>query len=464
MNVAEAQAHASEARLGGWWRESTGACVGAETCTAAAGRTNAPVPSLLEAVVEDGNMQLAYRRVLKNRGAPGVDGMGVEELECWLKRNWPAVRAALLAGRYLPTAVKAVEIAKPEGGTRLLGIPTVADRLIQQAMLQVLQPLFEPHFCDSSYAYRPGRSAGQAVQAAHRYVQSGKRWVADLDLEKFFDRVNHDIVMSRVARQVKDEGVLKLIRRYLEAGLMIGGLVEQRTAGTPQGGPLSPLLSNILLTDLDRELERRRYTFCRYADDCNVYVASKRAAEHAMAWMEEFLQEKLRLRVNRAKSACARPWERKFLGYSFTQYRGIRLKVAPQNLLRLREKVRECVSKGRGQSLGRTIEQLNPLLRGWMSYFRLTQVPSVLEELDGWVRRKLRGLVWRQWKRPHSRARALQKLGLPQSLARQAAYNGRGAWCNAGARAMQMVFGKSAFDRMGLVSLVDCHRRWKVDS
>lgn len=254
---------------------SLGACMGAETVTAALSRTNAPAPSLMEAVVERGNMRLAYQRVVENEGAPGVDGLRVDELQDWLIRNWPTVRAALLAGSYLPQPVRAVEIAKPSGGTRLLGIPTAVDRLIQQAILQVLQPIFEPHFSESSYGFRPRRSAQQAVQAARAFVAQGKRWVVDVDLEKFFDRVNHDILMSRVARRITDERVLKLIRRYLEAGLMREGLSEMRTQGTPQGGPLSPLLSNLVLDDLDRELERRGHSFCRYADDCNVYVASR---------------------------------------------------------------------------------------------------------------------------------------------------------------------------------------------
>lgn len=385
-------------------RYSLVACVGAETHTAAATRTNAPAPSLMEAVVERGNMRLAYQRVVENRGAPGVDGLRVEELKDWLIRNWPTVRVALLAGHYLPQPVRAVEIVKPSGGTRLLGIPTVVDRLIQQALLQVLQPIFEPHFCASSYGFRPKRSAHQAVQAARGFITQGKRWVVDIDLEKFFDRVNHDMLMSRLARRITDERVLKLIRRYLEVGLMRGGLSEARTMGTPQGGPLSPLLSNIVLDDLDRELERRRHSFCRYADDCNIYVASRSAAKHAMDAITKFLEEELKLRVNRDKSAWARPWERKFLGYSFTWHRQARLKIAAESLKRLHAKVRECLRTSRGRSLQATINALNPLLRGWMSYFRLTQVQGVLEELDGWVRRKLRCLLWRQWKRSFTHA------------------------------------------------------------
>ncbi len=413
----------------------------------------------MEAVVERGNLWLAYRKVVANKGAPGVDGVGVGEFNDWLKEHWPTVKAALLAGSYLPQAVRAVEIPKPSGGVRLLGIPTVVDRLIQQGLLQVLQPIFEPGFSESSYGFRPGRNAHQAVRAAQQHVRAGKRWVVDLDLEKFFDRVNHDMLMSRVARGVKDERVLKLIRRYLEAGLLREGLMQPRTEGTPQGGPLSPLLSNLLLNDLDRELERRGHSFCRYADDCNVYVRSRAAAEHAMTEITRFLEQELRLKVNRAKSACARPWERKFLGYSLTWHVNAKLKIAPESVKRLYEKVRERLRTGRGQSLAATISELNVLLRGWMSYFRLTEVKGVLDDLDGWLRRKLRSLLWRQWKRTFARAKALMKRGLLRARAWRSATNGRGAWWNAGASHMNHAYPKSYFDRMGLVSLVDTCRR-----
>lgn len=418
----------------------------------------------MEAVVERGNMRAAYQRVVQNKGAAGVDGVTVPQFEDWLREHWPTVKAALLAGKYLPQAVRAVQIPKPAGGVRLLGIPTVVDRLIQQALLQVLQPIFEPGFSESSYGFRPGRNAHQAVKAAQQYVRAGKRFVVDLDLEKFFDRVNHDMLMSRVAREVKDERVLKLIRRYLQAGLMQEGLIKPRTQGSPQGGPLSPLLSNILLTDLDRELERRGHSFCRYADDCNVYVSSQAAAEHAMAEITQFLEGRLKLKVNAQKSACARPWERKFLGYSFTTHREARLKIAPESLKRLHEKVREHLRGGRGRSLAATIGELTPLLRGWMSYFRLTEVKGVLEELDGWIRRKLRGLLWRQWKRPITRVKALLRQGLTEQRAWQSATNGRGAWWNAGAGHMNHAYPKSYFDRMGLVSLVDTRRRLQCQS
>ena len=459
MRTDEAQARDRGTCTEGGDRQSSRAVTGAEVRAAAAERTNAEGPRLMEAVVERGNLWLAYRKVVANKGAPGVDGVGVGEFNDWLKEHWPTVKAALLAGSYLPQAVRAVEIPKPSGGVRLLGIPTVVDRLIQQGLLQVLQPIFEPGFSESSYGFRPGRNAHQAVRAAQQHVRAGKRWVVDLDLEKFFDRVNHDMLMSRVARGVKDERVLKLIRRYLEAGLLREGLMQPRTEGTPQGGPLSPLLSNLLLNDLDRELERRGHSFCRYADDCNVYVRSRAAAEHAMTEITRFLEQELRLKVNRAKSACARPWERKFLGYSLTWHVNAKLKIAPESVKRLYEKVRERLRSGRGQSLAAMISELNVLLRGWMSYFRLTEVKGVLDDLDGWLRRKLRSLLWRQWKRTFARAKALMKRGLLRARAWRSATNGRGAWWNAGASHMNHAYPKSYFDRMGLVSLVDTCRR-----
>ena len=460
MRTDEAQMHERvqpTAEEGG--RNLPGADGGAEAGTAAVGQTKAQAPSLMEAVVEKGNMWLAYRKVVSNGGAAGVDALAVTALRDWLKVHWPSVKAALLAGQYIPQAVRAVDIPKPAGGVRTLGIPTVVDRLIQQALLQVLQPIFEPGFSESSYGFRPGRSAQQAVLQAQRYVREGRRWVVDIDLEKFFDRVNHDILMSRVARQVKDVRVLKLIRRYLEAGLMRGGVVEARRQGTPQGGPLSPLLSNILLTDWDRELERRGLAFCRYADDCNIYVRSQTAGRQLLAGMTAFLAERLKLRVNEAKSACARPWARKFLGYSLTMHRQARLRIAPESLKRLTERVRELVRPGRGRSLAHTIAVLNPVLRGWIGYFQYTEAKGVLETLDGWVRRRLRCLLWRQAKSRATRTVMLRRQGLTEDRAWHSARNGQGPWWNAGARHMSAAFPKGYFDAMGLISLLDTQRR-----
>jgi group II intron reverse transcriptase/maturase len=413
----------------------------------------------MEAVVERSNLFRAYERVVKNEGAPGVDGLSVLEFKPWLQRHWARARQDLLMGVYQPEAVRKVEIPKPQGGVRTLGIPTVLDRLIQQALNQVLQPLFDPEFSVSSYGFRPGRNAHQAVEAAQGYVESGKRWVVDLDLEKFFDRVNHDVLMARVARKVKDERVLKLIRRYLEAGLMEGGVTSMRREGTPQGGPLSPLLSNILLDDLDRELERRGLSFCRYADDCNIYVGSKRSGERVMQSVTAFLEQRLKLKVNASKSAVARPWERKFLGYSMTWHKKPKLKIAEASRKRLAEKIRKMMREARGQSLQQAIERLNPVLRGWIAYFRLTEVKGVLEDLDGWIRRKLRSVLWRQWKRVYTRAKNLMRVGIDEVRAWRSATNGRGPWWNGGASHMNAAYPKSWFDRMGLVSLLETRQR-----
>jgi group II intron reverse transcriptase/maturase len=414
----------------------------------------------MEAVVERSNMISAYERVVKNQGAPGVDGLTVSEFKPWLQRHWTRVRQDLLSGVYQPEKVRKVEIPKPQGGVRILGVPTLADRLIQQALNQILQPLFDPEFSESSFGFRPGRNAHQAVQAAQGYVAAGKRWTVDLDLEKFFDRVNHDVLMARVGRKVEDERVLKLIRRYLEAGMMEGGVTSMRTEGTPQGGPLSPLLSNILLDDLDRELERRRLSFCRYADDCNIYVGSKRAGERVMQAITAFLERRLKLKVNASKSAVARPWERKFLGYSMTWHKKPKLKIAPQSRKRFVEKIRKTMRAVRSCSLQQVIERLNPVLRGWVVYFRLTEVTGLLEELDGWIRHKLRTLLWRQWKRVYRRARNLMKAGLSKERAWPSATNGHGPWWNGGASHMNQAYPKSWFDRMGLVSLLETRQRF----
>jgi RNA-directed DNA polymerase len=414
---------------------------------------------LMEAVCERGNLQLAYQRVVENKGAAGVDGIGVAEFKDHLKQQWPTIKAKLLAGSYMPSPVRRVDIAKPQGGTRTLGIPTLMDRMIQQALHQALSPIFEEEFSESSYGFRPGRNAHQAVKAAQQYVAEGRRVVVDMDLEKFFDRVNHDLLMEKLSKKIDDRRVLRLIRRYLEAGMMAEGIVSPRTEGTPQGGPLSPLLSNILLTDLDRELERRGHAFCRYADDCNIYVRTQQAGERVMASITRFLADKLKLTVNMTKSAVARPWERKFLGYSMTWHKAPRLRIAPASYQRLEQRVREVLNGARGRSLRAAIDELNPLLRGWMAYFRLTQTKKALEEFDGWLRHKLRCILWRQWKRPYTRAVNLMKAGLGEERAFRSAFNQRGPWWNSGASHMNQAFPKSFFDRLGLVSLLDTLHR-----
>jgi len=412
--------------------------------------------NVMSAVLDRPNMQRAYDRVMRNKGAPGVDGVTVEELKGYLKTHWSTHKQELLDGTYRPQPVRKVEIPKPGGGKRSLGIPTVLDRLIQQALHQVLSPVFEPGFSESSYGFRPGRNAGQAVQQARDYVEAGHRWVVDIDLEAFFDRVNHDMLMARVARQVKDKRVLKLIRAYLESGVCEGGVVMATREGTPQGGPLSPLLSNILLTDLDRELEKRGHRFCRYADDCNIYVKSDKAGQRVLESITLYLEKTLKLRVNREKSGVGRPWQRKFLGYSVcSRIFNVRLKVAPQAILRLRSDLRAVFRRGRGRALARTIGELNLKLRGWMNYFRHIGVKRILQELDGWLRRHLRKILWRQWKRPFTRAKNLMRLGLDEKRAWNSAQNGRGPWWNAGASHLNQALPKKLFDRLGLVSLMD---------
>lgn len=460
MRGEEAEAYASTAMSEADGRNLSGAGLGAESRAAAVGMPKPEALRLMEAVVERNNLFRAYDRVVKNAGAPGVDGLSVSVFKPWLQRHWVRVRQDLLMGVYQPEAVRKVEIPKPQGGVRTLGIPTVLDRLIQQALNQVLQPLFDPEFSSSSYGFRPGRNAHQAVQAARGYVAAGKRWVVDLDLEKFFDRVNHDVLMARLARKVEDERVLKLIRRYLEAGQMEGGVASARTEGTPQGGPLSPLLSNILLDDLDRELDGRGLSFCRYADDCNIYVGSKRAGERVMQAVTVFLEGELRLKLNVSKSAVARPWERKFLGYSMTWHKKPKLKIAETSRKRLAEKLRKTMREARGKSLKQTIERLNPVLRGWVAYFRLTEVKGMLEELDGWIRRRLRTVLWRQWKRVYARAKNLLRAGIESIRAWRSATNQRGPWWNGGASHMNAAYPKSWFDRMGLVSLLETRQRF----
>ena len=448
-----------ETHAEGSGRNPRGTESGASKVTARREDSSPEEKQLMEAVVERGNMLTALQRVMSNRGAAGADRMTVEELKPYLKEEWKRIREELLADEYRPSAVLKVEIPKADGkGMRKLGIPTVIDRLIQQALHQVLSPIFEGGFSESSYGFRPGRSAQDAVQQARAYVSEGGRWVVDIDLEKFFDRVNHDILMSRLARRIKDKRVLRLIRRYLQAGMMEGGLVTQRREGTPQGGPLSPLLSNILLDELDKELERRGHKFCRYADDCNVYVKSRSAGERVKESITMFLGKRLRLKVNEEKSAVARPWERKFLGYSMTWHREPRIKVADSSVRRLKEKLREILRQGRGRNIGKLIEEeLTPLLRGWMNYFRLAEVKGIFDELDSWIRRKLRCVIWRQWKRTFARVKGLMKRGLERDRALKSATNGRGPWWNAGASHMNEAFPKSYFDRCGLLSLLD-HR------
>jgi group II intron reverse transcriptase/maturase len=407
----------------------------------------------MEAVVAADNMRQALKRVRANKGSPGVDGMTVGELPGYLKSAWPRLQQALLDGTYEPQPVKRVEIPKPDGGVRELGIPTVVDRLIQQALLQVLTPIYDPTFSPHSYGFRPGKSAHQAALAARDIVASGKPWVVDLDLEKFFDRVNHDILMSRLARRIGDKRVLRVIRRFLQAGVMLDGVVMARSEGTPQGGNLSPLLANILLDELDKELERRGHAFCRYADDCNIYVHSQRAGERVMASVTQFLEKKLKLRVNQAKSAVARPFERKFLGFRVLRQKAARLSIAPQSLKRAKDTIRRITRRNRGVSLARVLEELGRFTDGWVGYFWVARTPSVFRHLDEWIRRRLRCYQWKQWKTPRHRARELLKMGIGRYLAWGVAYNGAGLWHIAGCPAMTKSLTNARLTVMGFHSL-----------
>lgn len=456
MRAADAEALETGALEAGGGRKLSDRARGAQACTATSGQTKSEDDSLMRRVVERSNMSHAYKRVLRNKGAAGVDGMTVGDLGPWLKVHWPSVRAALLAGTYIPRAIRRVDIPKPQGGVRTLGVPTVVDRLIQQALHQVLQPIFEPTFSASSFGFRPGRGALDAVRQAQAHVQDGRHWVVDLDLEKFFDRINHDVLMARVARQVHDRQVLKLTRRFLQAGMMVDGLAQARTEGSPQGGPLSPLLSNILLSDLDRRLERRGLAFCRYADDSNIYVGSERAGHRVMRGTRAYLEKALRLRINEAKSAVARPGTRKFLGYRVAVgQRQAHIWIAPESIKRLMDRVRDIMRAGRGWSLARTIQALNPLLRGWANYFRLSQQWRRMQSLDGWVRRRLRCLLWRQWKRPWTRRRKMIALGLSPERAWKSSVNGRGPWWNARASHLSQALPNAYFQARGLVSIHD---------
>jgi RNA-directed DNA polymerase len=412
-------------------------------------------PDLIERMLERGNLLKALRAVEANQGAAGVDGMEASQLRSYLRERWAGIKEQIHSGAYEPRPVRRVDIPKLGGGTRMLGIPTVLDRFIQQAIHQILSPLWEKEFSPHSYGFRPGRNAAQAVKGAQEHIQSGKRWVVDMDLEKFFDRVNHDVLMARVARKVKDRRMLKLIRRYLGSGIMQQGLVEPRSEGTPQGGPLSPLLSNILLDDLDKELEKRGHRFCRYADDCNIYVGSRRAGERLMQSLTRFLKEKLKLTVNPKKSAVDRPWRRKFLGFSMTAHRECRVRVAPQAVKRFKDAMRQKFREGRGCNLRAFLESLKPKLRGWASYFSVAETRNVFEDLDQWLRRKLRCMEWRKWKKPRTRMRKLIALGLDRGCARESAFNGRGPWWNAGASHMNAALPTAYFRRLGLISLLE---------
>ncbi len=408
---------------------------------------------LMEEVCEKENLKEALRRVKANAGAAGIDGMTVKELPDFLRENWLRIKEQLLSGTYRPQAVRRVEIPKSGGGMRKLGIPTVVDRFVQQAVLQVLQKQWDPTFSEHSYGFRPQRSAHQAVAKAQEYIQQGYDWVVDLDLEKFFDRVNHDVLMSRAARRISDKRMLKLIRAFLNSGVMENGFVGPTEEGTPQGGPLSPLLSNLLLDDLDRELKRRGHRFVRYADDCNIYVKSERAGQRVMEGVKDFLTRKLRLKVNESKSAVARPKDRKFLGFSFTGGESVKRRIAPQAVLRFKERIRELTRRTRGISIERMVGELRTYMLGWRGYFGFCETPSILRDLDGWTRRRLRCLLWKQWKRGKVRFKELKSRGIGKDLAAQTAGSAHGPWRLSNSPALAHALPNAFFDSLGFPSL-----------
>ena len=407
--------------------------------------------SLMEAILNPENLKQALKRVKANKGAPGVDEMSVSELPEHLKRQWPELRLSLLEGRYKPQPVRRVNISKPGGGTRQLGIPTVTDRFIQQATMQVLQNQWEPTFSDNSYGFRPGRSAHQAVKRAKTYVEEGRHWVVDIDLEKFFDRVNHDVLMNRVAKRITDKRVLKLIRTFLNAGVMEAGLVSPQTEGTPQGGPLSPLLSNVLLDDLDRELEKRGLRHVRYADDCNIYVRSERAGKRVKESITQWLEKKLKLKVNERKSAVSPQGERKFLGYSITLWKErVRLSIAPESMRRARARLREITGRSRGRSLEQVIGELKVYLTGWRNYYSLNELPSLTSNLLSWIRRRLRSLLWKQWKKGRTRYNELRIRGVGNALAAQTVGSCHKQWRVSQSPALCIALPNKLFRKMGL--------------
>lgn len=413
---------------------------------------------LLNQILSRGNMLLALRRVEENKGSHGVDMMPVQDLRQHIVENWLHIKEAILQGTYEPMPVRRVEIPKPDGGVRLLGIPTVTDRLIQQAIAQVLSKIYDPMFSEQSYGFRPNRSAHDAVRKAKGYIKDGYRWVVDMDLEKFFDKVNHDRLMSTLAKRIQDKALLKLIRKYLQAGVMTNGVVSATEEGTPQGGPLSPLLSNIVLDELDKELEARGHKFVRYADDCNIYVKSKRAGERTMKSVKRFVEGKLRLKVNERKSAVDRPWKRKFLGFSFTSSREPKVRIAKESIKRVKKKIREITSRKMPYPMEYRIQRLNQYLIGWCGYFALADTKSIFYELDGWIRRRLRMCLWKEWKKPKTKIRNLKKLGVPAWQAYEWGNSRKGYWRISKSPVLHRTLDNSYWKSRGLRSL---HERYE---
>lgn len=413
---------------------------------------------MLNQVLAKDNMLLALKRVERNKGKHGVDMMPVQTLRKHILENWSTIKAQIIEGTYQPQPVRRVEIPKPDGGVRLLGIPTVTDRLIQQAIAQTLTKVYDPTFSEFSYGFRPNRSAHDAVRQAKSYIEEGYRWVVDMDLEKFFDKVNHDRLMATLAKRIKDRNLLRLIRRYLQSGVMIGGVFSRTEEGTPQGGPLSPLLSNIVLDELDKELESRGHRFVRYADDSNIYVRSRRAGERTMKSIQYFIESKLRLKVNEGKSAVARPWERKFLGFSFTNNRIPKIRVAKESIARLHKKVREITSRKKPFPMDYRIERLNQYLMGWLGYFSLAETPSIFTQLDRWIRRRLRMCLWKNWKKPQTKYRNLVQLGSPPNKSWEWANSRKGYWRVAKSPILHRNLDNSYWSHRGLKSLINRYK------
>ena len=419
---------------------------------------------MMEQILSRDNLTAALKRVEANKGSHGVDGMSVQTLREHLKQHWRTIREQMEQGTYEPSPVRRVEIPKPNGGTRLLGIPTVTDRFIQQAIAQVLSEVFEPLFSEHSYGFRPNRRGHDAVKQAKAYIQEGYRYVVDMDLEKFFDQVNHDRLMMKLAEQVNDKQVLSLIRKYLRAGVMEGGLVKPSDEGTPQGGPLSPLLSNIVLNELDHELERRGHRFVRYADDCNMYVKTHKAGQRVMASVTRFIEEKLKLKVNQEKSAVDRPWKRKFLGFSFTVDKSPKVRVSKQALDKMKTRIRQLTSRKSPMKMEQRIQELNRYLVGWGSYFSLADTPSVFEGLDGWIRRRLRMCIWKQWKNPRTKVKRLQSLGVPRDKAFEWGNSRKGYWRIAGSPILSRVLNNKYWKECGLQSLLERYKHMRYNS
>lgn len=406
---------------------------------------------LMEEILERENMLRALKRVRANKGAPGIDGMTVDRLPAYLKRHWPKIEQDLLDGRYTPLPVRRVEIPKPSGGMRLLGIPTALDRLIQQAIAQIFQPIWDPTFSDNSFGFRPGRSQHDALKRAKTYVQDGYRHIVDMDLAKFFDTVNHDRLMSRLATKVHDKRVLKLVRRFLTAGVMIGGLVSPSVEGTPQGGPLSPLMSNIVLDELDKELEKRGLRFVRYADDFVIYVRSKKAAQRVMQSITRFIERRLKLKVNQEKSAVSHPWWRPFLGFSFTSRRdNPRIRIHSKSIQRFKQRVRELTGRNCGLSIGQVIARLNQFIKGWWNYYSHADVAAGFRSINYWVRRRLRAIIWVQWKNPRTRVKELKKRGVYHLHALLTGCSRKGAWRMSKVKWVVIAMPNAYFDQLGL--------------